>query len=78
LSGASDAKVYSNACDEERILVTLNPKDFKNLIPEAGMSVIGVSAKMKNVDIDKKLMKLMKRLKPTEYIGQYFTLTNES
>jgi hypothetical protein len=78
LSGASDDKVYSYACKEERLMVTFNIRDFRPNIPETGMTVIGVSAKMKVSDMDAKLTSLIKRLKPSDYRGRYIAITNET
>lgn len=78
LGGKSDELVYKVACEEERILVTFNIKDFRSLLQTGGASIIGLSANLTNHQIDSKLTSLVKQLRPAQFHGQFFIVTGET
>lgn len=77
-SGLTDLKVYERAVEEERIVVTNNIKDFKelaNLNKKAG--VIGITPNLSTGDIDKKLTALLRKTTPKELYGKYTSISEK-
>jgi predicted nuclease of predicted toxin-antitoxin system len=78
LGGLADGRVYDVANKESRLLVTFNVKDFKSLVKDGNVSVIGISTRLTNKQIDRKLMSTIKRLQPSEFEGVFISITNET
>lgn len=76
--GWQDQQVFRLANKDSRILVTFNIRDFRPLINRDSISVIGLSDSLSKQQIDKKLTSLCKRLKPAQFVGQFFPITNET
>ena len=75
-SGAKDKEVYSIANKEKRIVVVFNTKDFKPLTTFKSMSVISLSTNLNDRQVDLKLCKILRLLKPSEIVGYLITITN--
>ncbi|MBI2338625.1 DUF5615 family PIN-like protein [Candidatus Daviesbacteria bacterium] len=74
----SDPKVYAFAVKEDRIIVTLNVKDYKPLAPLSKLTgVIGVSANLSLDQIDKKLTALLTKSTKKSLLGKLSTISEE-
>jgi len=60
------------------MVATFNSKHFRLLVKDDTPSVIGISSKLTNDQIDKKLMSLIKNIKPVGYTGKYFFISSET
>jgi len=79
LAGLADPAVYRLAVSEQRILVTLNEKDFLPLVgTQRDKSVIGVSPHLTVEQIDTKLTALLVRSTPAKLAGKFTPLTGET
>ncbi|HLB32295.1 MAG TPA: DUF5615 family PIN-like protein [Patescibacteria group bacterium] len=78
ISGLDDPQVYDMACKQGRMVATFNSKHFRLLVKDDTPSVIGISSKLTNDQIDKKLMSLIKNIKPVGYTGKYFFISSET
>jgi predicted nuclease of predicted toxin-antitoxin system len=77
--GLPDPDVYQLAIKLERVLVTFNAKDFKQLIERmGGYGVIGVSTHLTKEQIDKKLTSLLMHSTPKALEGNFTSLTGET
>lgn len=75
--GAKDSIVYDVAAKEKYIVIVFNTKDFEPLIDENKPAVISLSTGLSNKQIDLKLCKLLKKIKPSEQNGHLISLSNE-
>ncbi len=75
--GLNDKAIYHLAGKNEYIVVVFNTKDFKPLIEDNKPSVIALSTTLTNAQIDKKICKVLKKLKPSEEKGHLISITNE-
>ena len=77
--GLSDEEIYKLAATQGRIVVTLNIKDFKPLVPtNKKTGIIGVSASLPFDQVDKKLNSLLTKKTPKQLLGRLITITGES
>lgn len=76
--GASDKEVYAIANKEARLVVVFNTKDFKPLISPESVSVISLSTNLTDKQVDLKLCKALRNLRPSESKGHLITITNNS
>lgn len=76
--GASDKEVYVVANTENRLVVVFNTKDFKPLILPESVSVISLSTNLTDKQVDLKLCKALRKLKPSEAKGHLITITNNN
>lgn len=75
----SDKQVHRFAADHDRVVVTLNIKDFKPLSPtNKNTGVIGVSANLPYEQVDKKLTALLNRSSKKELLGRLTVISGES
>ncbi len=72
-----DSVVYSLATKEQYLVVVFNAKHFRPLIQETKSSIISLSARMTNKQIDLKLCKVLNNLKPSEQKGCLISINNE-
>lgn len=75
--GAKDYVVYNIAAKGTYIVVVFNTKDFEPLIDNNKPAVISLSTNLSNEQIDLKLCKLLKNLKPREKSGHLISINNE-
>lgn len=67
----SDQQVHQFAAEHDRIVVTLNIKDFKPLSPKSkNTGVIGVSAALSFDQVDKKLTALLNKSTKNQLLGK--------
>lgn len=77
--GLKDPQVYQLACDNRRIIITFNEKDFIKLAAKTNLSgVIGLSANMATSQIDKKLTALLVRCTKKELYGKFTSISIET
>lgn len=76
--GAKDNDVYAIANKEERLMVVFNTKDFRPLIFPQSVSVISLSINLTDKQVDLKLCKALRYLKPSETKGRLITVTNNN
>jgi len=75
----SDKQVHQFASYYERIVVTLNIKDFKPLSPtNKNTGVIGVSANLSYDQVDKKLTSLLNNSTKKQLLGKLTVVSGES
>src|SRR4051812_4553429 len=67
--GAKDYHIYKIAQEFGFMVVVFNTKDFKPLITENKPSVIALSTGLTNAQIDTKLVKVLRSIKPSERTG---------
>lgn len=78
-SGLSDKQIHQFAADQERIVVTLNIKDFKPLAPtNKNTGVIGVSAALPFDQVDKKLNAFLTKSTLKQLLGKLIIISGES
>lgn len=75
-SGAKDKDVYVIANKEKRLVVVFNTKDFRPLILPESASVVSLSTNLTDKQVDLKLCKILRSLKPSETKGHLITITN--
>src|SRR3990167_2868421 len=74
----SDSEVHRFAADHDRIVVTLNIKDFKPIFPtNKNTGVIGVSANLPYDQVDKKLTALLIKSTKRQLLGRLNVITGE-
>lgn len=76
--GAKDKDVYAIANKEKRIVVVFNTKDFRPLIFPQSVSVISLSTNLTDRQVDLKLCKSLRYLKPSQTKGHLITITNSN
>lgn len=76
--GAKDKDVYAIANKEKRIVVVFNTKDFRPLIFPESVSVISLSTNLTDRQVDLKLCKALRYLKPSQTKGHLITITNSN
>jgi len=74
--GAKDSEVYSIANKERNMVVIFNTKDFKGMMNKSTISVISLSSSLTTNQIDTKVCKALKELKPSEIFGRLISITN--
>lgn len=78
-SGLPDFEVYKLAQKEERILVTYNIKNFKELATRSNTTgIIGVSPNLTLDQIDKKLTSLLTKSTKKGLLGKFTYISGES
>ena len=75
--GSKDQNIYKLADKNHFLVVVYNTKDFKPLITPNKPSVISLSTNLTNEQIDKKICKALKALKPSQVRGHLISITNE-
>ena len=74
--GAKDKEVYAIANSERRLMVVFNTKDFRPLISPKSVSVISLSTNLADKQVDLKICKVLKTLKPSQIRGHLISITN--
>lgn len=77
MGGSNDLVVYNIAAKGKYIVVVFNTKDFVPLININKPAVISLSTALTNKQIDLKICKILKTLKPSEQNGHLISITNE-
>lgn len=76
--GVKDSVIYAIANKEERLLVVFNTKHFRPLILPKSVTVISLSTNLTDKQVDLKLCKVLRHLKPSQLKGYLITITNNS
>ena len=76
--GAKDKDVYVIANKEKRLVVVFNTKDFRPWISPESVSVISLSTNLTDKQVDLKICKVLRSLKPSETKGHLITITNNN
>ncbi len=77
-SGWKDKQVYELAKQEKRLLITLNIKDFTDLVGiSKNAGVIGIPPHWSFEKVDTQLTALLSKKKPGELYGKYTPLNEE-
>ena len=67
---AEDEEIYQKATDENRIVLTINFKDFKKLVKKNGPGIIGIESQLSNQSIDKLVSDFLSDKDPDDYRGK--------
>lgn len=77
--GLSDPQVFKYAVRLERIIITFNFKDFKNLVETSNKTgVVGISSRLPINIIDKKLMAFFRKATPKSMLGKLTVISGET
>jgi hypothetical protein len=77
LAGLPDPEIYKLALKLGRIILTINVNDFRPLIRDDSLGVIGIPENWPAKRIDSKLTALFKREGPAYFRGRYRSLAAE-
>ena len=79
ISGLPDEKVYQEAAKRQRLIVTFNGNDFKDLAGKSNATgILYVSNNLSPEQIDRKLVALLIRSTPKSLYGRFTTITGET
>lgn len=77
-SGITDRQVYELACNQGRLVITFNDKDFRELAATNKTGgIIGVSANLTIESIDKKLTALLIKSRQNQLFGHFTYVSGE-
>mgnify|MGYP001570420660 CR=1 FL=1 len=74
--GAKDKDVYSIANKDKRLVVVFNTKDFRPMLSSESVSIISLSTNLTDKQVDLKLCKILRSLKPSQTKGHLITITS--
>jgi len=78
-AGLKDPPVYTLAQKLNRLIVTFNGDDFKNMVQQSTQTgVINISPNLRNDQIDTKLTALLTKSSPSALFGKFTDLTGET
>jgi predicted nuclease of predicted toxin-antitoxin system len=78
-AGLPDPEVYALAAKLQRLIVTFNARDFKELATRSiDTGIVGVSANLPSHQIDTKLTALLVRSSAKALLGKLTTITGET
>lgn len=79
MEAALDPAVYNFAAKENRLIITFNDKDFKDLASKSMSSgIIGVSNNLSYEQIDKRITSLLNKSKPSKLFGKFTYISSET
>ena len=67
---AEDEEIYQRAVLGNRMIITVNFKDFKKLVKAEKPGIIGIESQMTNAQIDEKISKFISGKDPVDFIGK--------
>lgn len=67
---AEDKDIYQKACQENRLVLTINFKDFKKLLIAGKAGVIGIESGLSNKEIDELVTGFVSGKDPDDFIGK--------
>src|SRR3982751_1456196 len=77
--GLKDPPVYTVALQQQRLLITFDPDDFRPLVEDKEASgVIGVSHNLTDAQIDTKLVALLRRSSRKNLYGAFNYISGET
>lgn len=74
----SDLEVYEIAAKQNRIVITFNEKDFRDLVIKTKSGVIAVSATLSIEQIEKKILALLNRSGKRTLFGKVTEISGET
>jgi predicted nuclease of predicted toxin-antitoxin system len=78
-AGLKDPPVYALASKLNRLIITFNGDDFKNMVDQnSETGVINISANLRYDQIDTKLTSLLTKSSPNALFGKFTDLTGET
>ena len=78
-TGLKDPPVYALAGKLNRLIITFNGDDFKNMAAQSTQTgVINLSTNLRNDQIDTKLTALLTKSSPSALFGKFTDLTGET
>jgi predicted nuclease of predicted toxin-antitoxin system len=78
-TGLKDPSVYALASKLNRLIITFNGDDFKNMVAQSSQTgVINVSANLRYDQIDTKLTSLLTKSSPNALFDKFTDLTGET
>lgn len=75
MNAKKDVEVYKRASKENRIIVTLNTKDFRPLLTPDMPTIIAVSTNMDDDHIDVKLSSVLSEMKSNDLKGKLYLIS---
>ncbi len=77
-SGVTDPQVYRFACQQKRIIITFNDRDFRKMAEKSTLAgIIGVSKNLTNQHIDKKINSLLLKSFENDLYGKFIYISGE-
>jgi predicted nuclease of predicted toxin-antitoxin system len=76
LKGEADEKIFNYSKQSSRITIVFNIKDFRKLIGPGFPSIIASSTNLTDKQVDLKICKALRELKPSETKGYLISVTN--
>ncbi len=67
---AEDEEIYQKATEENRLVLTINFKDFKKLIKKNRTGIFGIESQLSNEKIDSKVTNFISGKNPDEFWGK--------
>ena len=67
---SEDQEIYQKAVNENRLVLTINFKDFRKLVKSGKPGIIGIESQMTNQEIDKKVCKFISGKNPQDFLGR--------
>lgn len=69
-SQAEDEEIYQKAILENRIVLTVNFKDFKKMVKSGKVGVLGIESQLTNDQLDQKVSKFISGKDPADFVGK--------
>lgn len=67
---AEDKDIYQKACLENRLVLTINFKDFKKLVIAGKAGVMGIESGLSNKEIDELVTEFISSKNPDDFMGK--------
>lgn len=69
-SQAEDEEIYQKAVIENRIVLTINFKDFRRLVKKGQPGILGIESQLTNKEIDQKVSDFISDKDPGDFRGK--------
>lgn len=67
---AEDEEIYNKAIEEDRFVLTVNFKDFRNLVKKGKPGIFGVETQLSTIDMDNCVCQFLSGKNPEDFIGK--------
>lgn len=74
-SQAEDKEIYQKAVSENRIVLTINFKDFRQLVKKGQPGILGIESQLANMEIDQIVSDFISDKNPEDLIGKAIRIT---
>ena len=71
---AEDVEIYQKAIQQNRFVLTVNFKDFKKLVREGKVGIIGIESQLSNDQVDKLVTSFLSGKDPQDFIDKAIKL----